>query len=74
MTKARDVAFQVRMPPAVHEILHQYAQATGSSMNAVVNDAVVRFLQDTRRQQEVMDRFAKARKDYRLALDKLRDL
>jgi hypothetical protein len=64
----------VRVPRDVYDALRTYAYATDSTINDAVLRAVVDFLAARGRQEEV-DAFLKgARKQYRVALDKLADL
>jgi hypothetical protein len=64
----------VRIPKDVYDALRTYAYATESSINEAVLHALADFLASHGRQEEV-DAFLKgARKQYRVALDKLADL
>jgi NRPS condensation-like uncharacterized protein len=64
----------VRVPKDVYAALRTYAYATDSTINDAVLRAVVDFLAARGRQEEV-DAFLKvARRQYRVALDKLADL
>lgn len=64
----------VRIPKDVYDALRTYAYATESSINEAVLRALADFLASRGRQDEV-DAFLKdARKQYRVALDKLADL
>jgi uncharacterized protein (DUF1778 family) len=64
----------VRVPKDVYDALRTYAYATDSTINDAVLRAVVDFLAARGRQEEV-DAFLKgARRQYRVALDKLADL
>jgi NRPS condensation-like uncharacterized protein len=64
----------VRVPKDVYDALRTYAYATDSTINDAVLRAIVDFLAARGRQEEV-DAFLKgARKQYRVALDKLADL
>lgn len=64
----------VRLPRDVYDALRTYAYATDSTINDAVLRAIVDFLAARGRQEEV-DAFLKgARKQYRVALDKLADL
>ena len=64
----------VRVPKDVYDALRTYAYATDSSINEVVLRALADFLASQGRQEEV-DSFLKgARKQYRVALDKLADM
>lgn len=64
----------VRIPKDVYDALRTYAYATESSINEAVIRALADFLASRGRQDEV-DAFLKdARKQYRVALDKLADL
>src|SRR5687768_13364732 len=74
MQEAKEVAFQVRMPEMTHQALHRHAKALDTSMNAIINAAVVQYLNDSKRQREVLQHFVKAQKDYRLAVKRLKTL
>lgn len=64
----------VRIPKDVYDALRTYSYATESSINEAVLRALADFLASQGRQEEV-DAFLKgARKQYRVALDKLADL
>lgn len=64
----------VRVPKDVYDALRTYAYATDSTINDAVFRAIVDFLAARGRQEDV-DAFLKgARKQYRVALDKLADL
>lgn len=64
----------VRVPRDVYDALRTYAYATESTINDAVLRAIVDFLAARGRKEEV-DAFLKgARKQYRVALDKLADL
>lgn len=64
----------VRIPKDVYDALRTYAYATERSINEAVLRALADFLASRGRQDEV-DAFLKdARKQYRVALDKLADL
>jgi len=64
----------VRVPKDVFQALRTYAYATDGTINEAVVRALVDFLAVRGRQEEV-DAFLKgARRQYRVALDKLADL
>lgn len=64
----------VRVPRDVYDALRTFAYATEGTINDAVLRAIVDFLASQGRQEEV-DTFLKAaRKQYRVALDKLADL
>lgn len=64
----------VRLPFEVHEALRVVAFGTGVSLNHVVLRAVGDYLADKNR-RETVDRLAgQVREQYRVALDKLKDL
>ena len=64
----------VRVPKDVFQALRTFAYATDSTINEAVVRALVDFLAVRGRQEEV-DAFLKgARRQYRVALDKLADL
>lgn len=64
----------VRVPKDVYDALRTSAYATDSTINEAVLRAIVDFLAARGRQEEV-DAFLKgARKQYRVALDKLAEL
>ncbi|MBA3631052.1 MAG: DNA-binding protein [Actinobacteria bacterium] len=64
----------VRVPKDVFQALRTFAYATDSTINEAVVRALVDFLAARGRQEEV-DAFLKgARRQYRVALDKLADL
>lgn len=73
-TKQDFQQLNVRVPKDVYDALRTYAYATDSTINDAVLRAIVDFLAARGRQEEV-DAFLKgARKQYRVALDKLADL
>jgi hypothetical protein len=63
----------VRMPKDEHELLRNYSFATGTSMNEVVLRAVREFLAGPGRRDEFESLLSRARRQYRVALDKLAD-
>lgn len=70
----KSVAMTVRLPPEVHEALRVVAFATGASLNDIVLRSVGEFLADKSR-RETVDRIAtQVREQYRVALDKLKEL
>jgi hypothetical protein len=64
----------VRMPREVYEALRTYAFASEKTLNESAVTAMLHFLAHEGRQQEVTAFLDKARRDYRVALDKLADL
>jgi hypothetical protein len=72
--ETKEIAFQVRMPEMAHQALQRHAKALDTSMNAIINAAVVQYLNDSKRQREVLQHFIKAQKDYRLAVKRLKSL
>lgn len=68
------VALTVRLPAEVHEALRTVAFARGGSLNDVVLRAVGDFLADKGRRQAVDAMASRVREQYRVALDKLKDL
>ncbi len=67
-------AVRVGFPKDVYDALRTYAYATDSTLNDAVLGAIVDFLA-ARGGKEEVDAFLKdARKQYRVALDKLSDL
>jgi NRPS condensation-like uncharacterized protein len=74
MATSETQVLTVRMPKDEHEALRSYAFATGASMNDIVLRAIREFLASSGRREEFDALLTKARKQYRLALDKLADL
>jgi NRPS condensation-like uncharacterized protein len=74
MATSETQVLTVRMPKDEHEALRGYAFATGASMNDVVLRALRDFLSGPGRREEFDALLSKARKQYRVALDKLVDL
>lgn len=68
------VAMTVRLPAEVHEALRAVAFAGGGSLNDLVLRAVGDFLLDKGRRETVDAMAARVREQYRVALDKLKDL
>lgn len=68
------VAMTVRLPAEVHEALRAVAFARGGSLNDAVLRAVGDFLADKGRREAVDAMAARVREQYRVALDKLKDL
>jgi hypothetical protein len=68
------VALTVRLPAEVHEALRTVAFASGGSLNDVVLRAVGDFLSDKGRREAVDAMATRVREQYRVALDKLKDL
>ena len=64
----------VRVPKDVYDALRTYAYATDNSINEVVMRALADLLASQGRQEEVDSFLEGARKQYRVALDKLADL
>jgi predicted transcriptional regulator len=64
----------VRVPKDVYDALRTYAYATDSSINEAVLRALADFLASQGREDEVDAFLRNARKQYRVALDKLADL
>lgn len=64
----------VRVPKDIYNALRTYAYATDSSINEAVLRALADFLASRGRQEEVDSFLKDARKQYRVALDKLADL
>jgi hypothetical protein len=64
----------VRVPREVYEALRTYAYATNSTINDAAVRALVDFLASKGRQEQVDAFLGRARKDWRVALDKLADL
>lgn len=64
----------VRMPREEHEALKIYAFHSGSSINEVVLRAVRNYLATEGRSDQFDKLLKKARVQYRVALDKLKDL
>ena len=64
----------VRLPADQYEALKVYAFFTKTSMNEIVNQAVAEFLAGTGRSEQLDAMLERAQKDYRMALDKLKDL
>ncbi len=64
----------VRVPRDVYEALRTYAYATNTTLNDAAVRAVVDFLSEQGRQEQVDVFLKRARKDWRVALDKLADL
>jgi NRPS condensation-like uncharacterized protein len=75
MARPREIqVVTVRMPKEEHEALKIYAFHTGSSVNDVVLRAVRNYLATEGRSDEFDKLLNKARAQYRVALDKLKDL
>jgi len=64
----------VRVPREIYEALRTYAYATNSTINDAAIQAIVDFLSNRGRDKQVDAFLTKARKDWRVALDKLADL
>jgi hypothetical protein len=72
--ESHDVAFQVRMPEMAHQALQRHASALDTSMNALINSAVIQYLKSPKRQREVLQHAVKAQRDHRAALKMLKDV
>ncbi len=68
------IAMTVRLPAEVHEALRTVAFAGGTSINDVVVRAIGDFLADKGRREAVDAMATRVRQQYRVALDKLKDL
>jgi predicted transcriptional regulator len=68
------VAMTVRLPAEVHEALRAVAFANGGSLNDVVLRAIADFLTHKGRRDAVEAMATRVREQYRVALDKLKDL
>jgi hypothetical protein len=68
------IAMTVRLPAEVHEALRTVAFSGGTSINDVVVRAVGDFLADKGRREAVDAMATRVREQYRVALDKLKDL
>ena len=68
------IAMTVRLPAEVHEALRTVAFAGGGSLNDVVLRAVGDFLAGKGRREAVDAMATRVREQYRVALDKLKDL
>jgi hypothetical protein len=64
----------VRLPTEVHEALKTVAFAGGTSLNDVVLRAIGDLLADKGRREAVDAMATRVREQYRVALDKLKDL
>jgi hypothetical protein len=64
----------VRLPAEVHEALRTVAFAGGTSLNDVVLRAIGDLLADKGRREAVDTMATRVREQYRVALDKLKDL
>ena len=67
-------AFTVRFPQDEYEALRGYSYATNSSYNEVIRKAVLTFLAQSGREEEIDAIIARIRDTRRLALDKLADM
>ena len=68
------IAMTVRLPAEIHEALRTVAFAGGTSINDVVVRAIGDFLADKGRREAVDAMATRVRQQYRVALDKLKDL
>jgi hypothetical protein len=68
------VQLPVRLPAEDYEALKAYAYFCDQSMNEVVGAAVREFLSGPGRQEQMKAMLARVQSDYRLTLDKLKDL
>jgi len=73
-TKQELQQLNVRIPKDVFDALRTYAYATETSINEAVLRALADFLAAQGRQEEVDAFLNDARRQYRVALDKLADL
>lgn len=64
----------VRLPREEHEALRSFAGLTGISLNEAIVRAVREFLAGEGRQEEFEALLARAKSQYEVALDKLKDL
>ncbi|HEY8202964.1 MAG TPA: hypothetical protein VII47_16645 [Actinomycetota bacterium] len=64
----------VRLPKEEHEALRSFAGLTGISLNEAIIRAVREFLAGEGRREEFDALLARAKSQYEVALDKLKDL
>lgn len=64
----------VRVPGEIHEGLRTMAFATGTSINDLVLRALRDYMADAGRREEVAAYIREAQQQFRVALDKLKDL
>ncbi|CAN5116571.1 hypothetical protein BH20ACT24_BH20ACT24_20930 [soil metagenome] len=67
-------AVTLRVPKEVHEALRTLSFATGTSINDLALRALGDFLAEKGHREAVKSFLGKAQEQYRVALDKLRDL
>ncbi len=67
-------ALTLRVPREVHEALRTLSFATGTSINELALRALRDFLAEKGHREAVTASLGKAQDQYRVALDKLRDL
>ena len=75
MTTERNVKqLPLRLPEDDYQALKAYAFFTGKSMNGLVTQAVQEYLAGPGRREQFEAMMKKARADYRVTLDKLKEL
>lgn len=72
--KKETQTFTVRMPRGDYETLRTFAFVTDRSINDVVIKSIRDYLSTTGKSEEFRDLVSKARGQFRVALDKLKDL
>lgn len=72
--KRETQTFTVRMPRDEYETLRTFAFVTDRSINDVVITSIRHYLSSTGKSEEFRDLVGKARSQFRVALDKLKDL
>jgi predicted DNA-binding protein len=66
--------FTLRLPLELAEVLKNQAFVTSKSINEVMKEALVQYLQGDARREAFEMALAKVKDDHRVALDKLADL
>jgi len=72
--KQESQALTLRIPKEEHEALRAFAFHAGQSVNEVVLSSIRQYLTADGRSEEFESLLDKARTQYRVALDKLKDL